>query len=224
MDSARQPAAPSFDADLIRRYDGRGPRYTSYPTALQFDENVREAEYRENARASNATGAPLSIYVHIPFCHTLCYYCGCNKIVTRNQERVARYLSNLEREIEMQAELFDADRQVMQMHFGGGTPTYLDAPQLAKLIGRLEEAFPFGNADQREFSIEIDPRTVDSNRISEIADLGFNRLSLGIQDFNSDVQRAVNRMQSFEEIESLLDAARSNEFRSISFDLIYGRP
>ena len=224
MESAIQPAAPSFDADLIRRYGGRGPRYTSYPTALQFHEDVQEAEYRENARASNATGAPLSVYVHIPFCHTLCYYCGCNKIVTRNEQRVARYLDNLEREIEMQAELFDADRQVMQMHFGGGTPTYLDTPKLAKLIGQLDDAFRFGNADQREFSIEIDPRTVDTNRIAEIADLGFNRLSLGIQDFNPDVQRAVNRMQSLEEIERLLAAARGNNFRSISFDLIYGLP
>ena len=224
MDHAMQIAAPRFDAELIRRYDGRGPRYTSYPTALQFDEDVREAEYRENALASNATGVPLSIYVHIPFCRTLCYYCGCNKIVTRNEERVARYLANLESEIAMQAELFDADRQVMQMHFGGGTPTYLDTPQLTDLIGRLDDAFSFGNADQREFSIEIDPRTVDTGRISEIADLGFNRLSLGIQDFNPEVQRAVNRMQSDEEIEALVGASRSNGFRSISFDLIYGLP
>ncbi len=224
MDSATHPAAPRFDADLIRRYGGRGPRYTSYPTALQFHEDIGEAEYRENARASNASGSPLSIYVHIPFCRTLCYYCGCNKIVTRNEQRVARYLTDLEREIEMQSELFDADRQVMQMHFGGGTPTYLDTPRLARLIGNLDEAFSFGNADQREFSIEIDPRTVDSNRIAEIADLGFNRLSLGIQDFNPEVQRAVNRMQTLEEIEQLLGSARNNGFRSVSFDLIYGLP
>ncbi len=224
MDSAIHPAAPRFDADLIRRYGGRGPRYTSYPTALQFHEDVSEAEYRRNAIASNATGSPLSIYVHIPFCRTLCYYCGCNKIVTRNEHRVARYLENLESEIEMQAELFDADRQVMQMHFGGGTPTYLDTPRLTALIVKLDDAFSFGKADQREFSIEIDPRTVDTGRIAEIADLGFNRLSLGIQDFNPDVQRAVNRLQSSEEIEALLGAARGNGFRSISFDLIYGLP
>ena len=224
MDSAIHPAAPRFDAELIRRYGGRGPRYTSYPTALQFHEDVTEAEYRENAIASNATGAPLSIYVHIPFCRTLCYYCGCNKIVTRNEQRVARYLTNLEREIEMQAKLFDSDRQVMQIHFGGGTPTYLDTPRLTQLIGRLDDAFSFGNANQREFSIEIDPRTVDTGRIAEIADLGFNRLSLGIQDFNPDVQRAVNRIQSYQEINALLAAACGSGFRSISFDLIYGLP
>ncbi len=224
MDSAIHPGAPRFDADLIRRYGGRGPRYTSYPTALQFHDDVTEVEYRANARASNATGAPLSIYIHIPFCRTLCYYCACNKIVTRNEHRVARYLDNLDREIEMQGELFDAERQVMQMHFGGGTPTYLDTPRLAELIGRLSDAFEFGRANQREFSIEVDPRTVDSRRIAEIADLGFNRLSLGIQDFNPQVQKAVNRMQSVAEIDDLLVAARNNGFRSTSFDLIYGLP
>ncbi len=224
MDCAIHPAAPRFDADLIRRYGGRGPRYTSYPTALQFGEDVGEAQYRDNAMASNATGAPLSIYVHIPFCRSLCYYCGCNKIVTRNERRVARYLADLEREIEMQAELFAADRQVMQMHFGGGTPTYLDTPRLTQLIDKLDGAFSFGDNKQREFSIEIDPRTVDPGRMADIADLGFNRLSLGIQDFNPVVQLAVNRMQSFEEIAALMAAARGNGVRSISFDLIYGLP
>ncbi len=213
-----------FDADLIRRYDGRGPRYTSYPTALQFNEQLSEAEYREHAKASNETGAPLSLYVHIPFCHSLCYYCGCNKIVTRNEGRVAKYLQNLYREIDMQAELFDRSRKVEQLHFGGGTPTYLDEAQLRDLMGKLGEAFNFDASDERQFSIEVDPRTVDEDGIRLLTELGFNRLSLGIQDFNPEVQQAVNRIQSIEQTQALVDAARESGFKSISFDLIYGLP
>jgi len=213
-----------FDADLIRRYDSRGPRYTSYPTALQFHGQLTEDEYRRNAAASNATAVPLSLYVHIPFCHTLCYYCGCNKIVTRNQDRVAKYLQNLYREIDMQGELFDRSRKVEQLHFGGGTPTYLDEAQLRDLMRKLGEAFSFDTSDQRQFSIEVDPRTVDADGIRLLAELGFNRLSLGIQDFNPEVQQAVNRIQSIEQTQALVDAARASGFKSISFDLIYGLP
>jgi oxygen-independent coproporphyrinogen III oxidase len=213
-----------FDADLIRRYDGRGPRYTSYPTALQFNEQLSETEYRDNAKASNETGAPLSLYVHIPFCHSLCYYCGCNKIVTRNEERVAKYLQNLYREIDMQAELFDRSRKVEQLHFGGGTPTYLDEAQLRDLMGKLGEAFSFDTSAERQFSIEVDPRTVDADGIRLLTELGFNRLSLGIQDFNPEVQQAVNRIQSIEQTQALVDAAHESGFKSISFDLIYGLP
>ena len=213
-----------FDAALIRRYGGRGPRYTSYPTALQFDERVDADLYARNAIASNASDSPLSLYVHIPFCHSLCYYCGCNKIVTRNEERVARYLANLDREIDLQADLFNDTRQVEQLHFGGGTPTYLDEDQLATLMRRLDDAFHFATAGKRQFSIEVDPRTVDAARIRELADLGFNRLSLGVQDFDERVARAVNRMQTVDEVRSLLEAARTSGFRSTSFDLIYGLP
>ena len=213
-----------FDPELIRRYDGRGPRYTSYPTALQFDEQYTAADYEQAALSSNTSGIPLSLYVHIPFCHTLCYYCGCNKIVTRNQTRVAHYLDLLYREIDLQATLFDSSRKVEQLHFGGGTPTYLDTRQLADLMHKLDTAFGFDTGDAHEFSIEVDPRTADKERIAELAGLGFNRLSLGVQDFDATVQQAVNRVQSTQEVQSLVDAARASNFRSISFDLIYGLP
>jgi len=130
-----------FDTDLIVRYGGRGPRYTSYPTALQFSEELTADDYRESALASNSSGVPLSLYVHIPFCHTLCYYCGCNKIVTRNQDRVDRYMEMLYREIEMQSELFDKSRKIEQLHFGGGTPTYLNSEQLDALMAKLRSAY-----------------------------------------------------------------------------------
>jgi len=213
-----------FDLDLIRRYDGRGPRYTSYPTALQFNDRLTAQQYIDNAKASNASGVPLSLYVHIPFCHTLCYYCGCNKIVTRNEERVAKYMRNLYREIEMQSELFDRSRVVEQLHFGGGTPTYLDDAQMRDLLAKIRSAFTLDESDGRQFSIEVDPRTVTEDDIRTLTELGFNRLSLGIQDFDTTVQKAVNRMQSADEVRTLVDASRGAGFKSVSFDLIYGLP
>lgn len=213
-----------FDLDLIRRYDGRGPRYTSYPTALQFNEQFTADDYVENARASNASGVPLSLYVHIPFCHSLCYYCGCNKIVTRNQQRVQKYMRNLYREIDIQSRLFDRKRVVEQLHFGGGTPTYLENDELRDLLRKLGEAFTLSNAEERQFSIEVDPRTVDREGIHVLTELGFNRLSLGIQDFDPAVQEAVNRLQSAKQVQALVDASRDAGFRSVSFDLIYGLP
>jgi oxygen-independent coproporphyrinogen-3 oxidase len=213
-----------FDADLIRRYDGRGPRYTSYPTALQFDEQLTETNYRQNALTSNTSGVPLSLYVHIPFCHTLCYYCGCNKIVTHNQDRVSRYMETLYREIDMQADLFDTERLVEQLHFGGGTPTYLDEVQLRDLMAKLRSAFNLDASDNRQFSIEVDPRTVDDAGIHLLTELGFNRLSLGIQDFDPQVQKAVNRLQSVAEVDAIVKTSRSAGFNSVSFDLIYGLP
>lgn len=213
-----------FDTDLIVRYGGRGPRYTSYPTALQFSESVTADDYKRHAVASNDSDVPLSLYVHIPFCHSLCYYCGCNKIVTRNQARVDRYLEMLYREIDMQAALFDRGRKIEQLHFGGGTPTYLDKEQLADLMDKLRNTFNFDDSDSREFSIEVDPRTVDADRIRHLAELGFNRLSLGIQDFDPDVQQAVNRAQTPDEVRNLVKSAIDSGFGSISFDLIYGLP
>lgn len=213
-----------FDQNLIERYGGRGPRYTSYPTALQFDEKFTADDYREQARISNEMANPLSIYVHIPFCQALCYYCACNKIVTRNAARVQHYLRSLHKEIGQQAKLFDARRKVEQLHFGGGTPTYLDADQLRSLFDCLHQHFTFDRSDQRQYSIEVDPRTVDRSRIRLLAELGFNRLSLGVQDFDPAVQRAINRMQTAEQIEALQAEARRSGFRSISFDLIYGLP
>lgn len=213
-----------FDQDLIVRYGGRGPRYTSYPTALQFNDQLTQADYEAKAKESNDSDVPLSLYIHIPFCHSLCYYCGCNKIVTRNEERVSRYMEMLYREIEMQSRLFDRKRKVEQLHFGGGTPTYLDKEQLAALMDHLRNSFTFDESEEHEFSIEVDPRTVDAERIRELRALGFNRLSLGIQDFYEPVQQAVNRAQSPEEVQALMDSAREAGFGSISFDLIYGLP
>ncbi len=213
-----------FDEDLIRRYAGRGPRYTSYPTALQFDTALTAEHYRQNAIESNARGLPLSVYVHIPFCHTLCYYCGCNKIVTRNQARVQRYLDNLNTEIELQAELFSKDRKVEQLHFGGGTPTYLNDLQLRAVMEQLRSKFNFDQSDAHEFSIEVDPRTVSPRSLGQLAAFGFNRLSLGVQDFDAMVQQAINRLQTPESIKALVDASRQSGFRSVSFDLIYGLP
>jgi len=213
-----------FDQDLIERYGGRGPRYTSYPTALQFDERFTAGDYERVARHSNLSGRPLSVYVHIPFCRTLCYYCACNKIVTRNAERVAKYLASLEREIDLQSGLFDDTRRVEQLHFGGGTPTYLNRKQMWAVMADLRQAFTFDESDRREFSIEVDPRDVARNTIADLADLGFNRLSLGVQDFDPQVQQAVNRMQTVEQVCKLVADANESGFRSVSFDLIYGLP
>jgi oxygen-independent coproporphyrinogen-3 oxidase len=213
-----------FDAELIARYDGRGPRYTSYPTAPQFTGGFTANDYRDFAQRSNATNTPLSLYVHIPFCESLCYYCGCNKIVTRNQARVSRYLRDLHREIDMQAKLFAPSRRVEQLHLGGGTPTYLAEDQMAELMDKLASRFEFAAPHEREFSIEVDPRTVTGSSLETLAGLGFNRLSLGIQDFDDSVQKAVNRVQSEAAVAELLAAARGSDFKSISFDLIYGLP
>jgi len=213
-----------FDQELIERYGGRGPRYTSYPTALQFDESFMAADYARHARESNADGRPLSLYVHIPFCKSLCYYCACNKIVTRNAERVAGYMGHLYQEITMQSELFDRGRPVKQLHFGGGTPTYLDSGQMCSLFAHLRNSFTFDDSEEREFSIEVDPRTVNSKSMALLAELGFNRLSLGVQDFDLQVQTAVNRIQSADDVVGLMEDARQNDFKSISFDLIYGLP
>lgn len=215
-----------FDRTTIERYGGRGPRYTSYPTAVQFHPGFTESAYREEVRRADSAAplAPLSIYVHIPFCHSLCYYCGCSKVVTRNRERAEIYLCALLREVELQAALFAPGRAVSQLHLGGGTPTYLDASQMKRLIDGLRANFSLREDDSREFSIEIDPRTVTPDDIHLLADRGFNRVSMGVQDFDPDVQRAVNRLQSAEQTESLVEAARSAGFGSVSLDLIYGLP
>lgn len=213
-----------FDQELIERYEGRGPRYTSYPTALQFHDDFTESDYCGHAQSSNLSGRPLSLYVHIPFCESLCYYCACNKIVTRNSKRVEKYMQHLDQEIDMQSTLFDRERKIEQLHFGGGTPTYLNETQMRVLVSHLRTAFNFDHSDAREFSIEVDPRTIDTQMMAVLADLDFNRLSLGIQDFDSRVQTAVNRIQSVESVDKLVTCARDLHFKSISFDLIYGLP
>ncbi len=213
-----------FDVSLIKRYDRAGPRYTSYPTALELHEGFGEQDYRKQIEQSNAGGGPLSLYFHIPFCDTVCYYCACNKIITKNRKHAEPYLTNLHREIALQAQRFDSARTVNQLHWGGGTPTFLTAEQMQQLMAVTGQYFNLRNDDQREYSIEIDPRAVDSKTIPLLTELGFNRLSLGVQDFDPDVQKAVNRIQSEQQTFTVLNTAREYGFASISIDLIYGLP
>lgn len=215
-----------FDAAVVRRYDVPGPRYTSYPTALQFSESIGEGDYLRAARASNddPIPRPLSIYVHVPFCTSPCFYCGCTRVITRDRMAGARYLSRLQREIESQARLFDRDRIVEQLHLGGGTPTFLSDAELAELMGFIRHGFTLRDDDLREYSIEVDPRTVDESRLAAIAAMGFNRISLGVQDFDPDVQKAINRIQPREGVLAVISAARRQGFRSVAVDLIYGLP
>ncbi len=215
-----------FNRALVQKYDLPGPRYTSYPTAPQFHQAFAVDDYQQAAAASNqaATPKPLSLYIHIPFCKSLCYYCACNKIITQKTHRAVEYLSYLKREIAMQAALFDRSRTLTQLHLGGGTPTYLTREQLADLMDCLHQAFVMDDSDNHEFSIEVDPRTIDTEQIQALRHLGFNRLSFGVQDFDPDVQAAVNRVQSEEQIYALVAAARAARFKSVSVDLIYGLP
>ena len=215
-----------FNRPLVEKYDRPGPRYTSYPTAPQFHSAFAEDDYRAAAERSNrvALPKPLSVYVHIPFCRSLCYYCACNKIITHNTERAAEYLDWLKQEIQVQGRLFDETRRMTQLHLGGGTPTYLSNAQLGDLMAALDAAFHFAPVEEREFSLEVDPRTVTPAQIHELHALGFNRLSFGVQDFDPDVQKAVNREQSEEQVFELVQAARDAGFQSISVDLIYGLP
>jgi len=215
-----------FDRDLLRRYNVSGPRYTSYPTAPQFHEGFGEAEYAAAARASNRheQPSPLSVYVHVPFCKNVCLYCACNKIVTANYTRAEAYLENVFREIELQSELFDDSRRVEQLHLGGGTPNYLRNEDLARLLAKLREHFVLDETDQREFSIELDPRSIQPETVPYLAELGFNRMSVGIQDFNPEVQQAIHRVQSRELCTSIIEEGRRHGFRSTNVDLIYGLP
>ena len=212
-----------FDPELIRRYGGPAPRYTSYPTALQFDERFGEPELRAAAAAAER-GRPLSAYVHIPFCASPCFFCGCTRVITRQWDIAEAYLQHLHREIAMNSELFPEAAGIAQLHFGGGTPTYLKLEQIAHIIGALDAGFGLLDDESREYSIEIDPRTVSAETIQGLAGLGFNRLSLGVQDFDPAVQVAVNRVQTVKDTFDIIDAARRSGFRSVSVDLIYGLP
>src|SRR5690606_28211932 len=215
-----------FNRALVEKYDRPGPRYTSYPTAPQFHQAFAVDDYQRAASDSNLAAVPksLSVYIHIPFCKSLCYYCACNIIITQKTHRAVEYLTYLKREIVMQAALFDRSRKLTQLHLGGGTPTYLTSEQLADLMDCLHQAFDMDDSDNHEFSIEVDPRTISTEQIQSLRQLGFNRLSFGVQDFDPDVQAAVNRQQSEEQIYALVAAARQARFKSISVDLIYGLP
>ncbi len=215
-----------FDKDLIRRYEGPGPRYTSYPTAVQFTEEFTRDDYRALCERSNTAEPrkPLAAYVHVPFCASLCYYCACSKIVTRHPEKVRAYLERLHREIEMQSGLLESGRPLRQLHFGGGTPTYLSAQQMAQLMRALESSFGFAAPSEREFSIEIDPRTLGPNCLPTLREQGFDRVSFGVQDLDPRVQAAINRLQPVEMTLAAIEGARSAGFGALSLDLIYGLP
>ncbi|MCL2874895.1 MAG: oxygen-independent coproporphyrinogen III oxidase [Betaproteobacteria bacterium] len=213
-----------FDPELIRRFDINGPRYTSYPTADRFVEafDAHTLSAWLGKRVIGGTSKPLSLYFHIPFCNTVCYYCACNKIITKDHGLSAKYLDYLDREIELQVNSLGGSRQVTQLHLGGGTPTFLshdELRQLIVLVYRYFEVVPNG-----EYSIEVDPRKVDLDTVILLAILGFNRMSIGVQDFAEDVQIATNRVQSFEETQHVMEAARTTGFNSVSIDLIYGLP
>lgn len=210
-----------FDPALIRRYDQSGPRYTSYPSADRFQSGF-PAQSADAALAARNVAGDLSLYFHIPFCRTLCFYCGCHRIPTRREERGTRYVDFLIEEMQLVAARLTGPKRVRQIHLGGGTPTFLSTKDLARLMAEMRTLFEF--VDDLECGIEVDPRSVDAARIAELAAMGFNRLSLGVQDFDPEVQKAINRIQSEAETLGVLEAARAAGFASISVDLIYGLP
>lgn len=213
-----------WDRTLIDRYDCSGPRYTSYPTAPQFYPEFSESDLCAAIDRSNIIAKPLSLYFHIPFCSTVCYYCACNKIITANRKRSMPYLERLVKEIAMWGQLLDRSRVVQQLHWGGGTPTYLSDDEKRFLMAATREHFNLLDDDSGEYSIEIHPGDMDVSTIACLRELGFNRLSMGIQDFDAKVQKAVNRFNSVSEVHSLVVSAREQCFHSISMDLIYGLP
>ncbi len=212
--------------DLLRRFDVAGPRYTSYPTADRFVEAFGEQDYmlalQQRRVGSVGKAAPLSLYVHIPFCESLCYYCACNKIITRHPERAEVYLRYLSREIDLHTAHCGVGQQVSQLHLGGGTPTFLSDEGLRELMAMIKRNFTL--VPGGEYSIEVDPRTVDEQRLALLAELGFNRLSFGVQDFDPEVQKAVHRIQPAEKVFALVESARRLGFESVNVDLIYGLP
>jgi len=213
-----------FDLALICRYDQSGPRYTSYPTAVEFHDGFGETEYRRACTRSDGSRRPLSLYVHLPFCDTVCFYCACNKVVTKDRNRAQPYLERVYREIELQSTLFDAGRTVEQLHWGGGTPTFISQDQMRALMDHTRQRFRLAEDEIGEYAIEIDPRGADAQRIVLLRRLGFNCINLGVQDLDPVVQKAVNRIQTERETLAVLEAARAEGFRSIGIDLIYGLP
>ena len=216
----------TFDPAMLRRYDVAGPRYTSYPTSPQFHDEFGEEQLRRWAWRSNARAVPreLSVYVHVPYCVSPCFYCGCNRSITRDLEHGEHYLERLAHEIRLTAPLFDGRREVIQLHLGGGTPNFLSPPQLMRLLGSIARAFRLSRKPDRDFSIELDPRMVHDGDIEALAQLGFNRVSLGVQDLDPLVQQAINRVQTADETLRVIEACRVSGLRSVNVDLIYGLP
>ena len=215
-----------FDRSLIEQYNQSGPRYTSYPTAPHFHETFGPTVFRQEVTEylNKKLQRPLSLYVHIPFCDTVCYYCACNKVVTPDRSRAERYLQSLLREVALMGDLFGKERCVMQLHLGGGTPTYLNMEQLSRLQTALNDHFCLMDDDSGEYGIEVDPREMPKGAIQALRQLGFNRISLGVQDLDENVQKAVNRIQPLELSTRVVNEARQAGFHSINLDLIYGLP
>ncbi len=218
---------PILTESLLQRLDVPGPRYTSYPTADRFVEAFGPVEYGQalEQRAQGATVGgtpPLSLYVHIPFCESVCYYCACNKVITKHHGRAEEYLQALEAEIGLHVAVLGKGKAVSQLHFGGGSPTFLSDAEIERLMASLRSAFRI--APGAELSIEVDPRTVTTERLTNLARMGFNRLSFGVQDFDAEVQKAVHRVQSYESVHELVVSARALGFESLNVDLIYGLP
>lgn len=211
-----------IDPVLIRKHDVNGPRYTSYPTADRFTERFGEAQLRRTLAAREDASRPWSLYMHLPFCDTLCYYCACNKVITKDHSKSAKYVDYLVRELEMLAPLLGERRLVSQLHWGGGTPTFLARDEMARLIRAVDERFE--RTADFECSIEVDPRRVQPGTLAFLGELGFNRVSIGVQDFDPEVQRAVHRIQSEEVTRAAIEEARASGFRSVNLDLIYGLP
>ena len=220
------PVVAPISIDLLTRFDISGPRYTSYPTADRFVEAFSAADYSQALTLRRQGGAvsamPLSLYIHIPFCESLCYYCACNKIITKHHDRAATYLRYLSREVDLHTAQMGQGQTITQLHLGGGTPTFLSDDELRELMAMLRRNFTF--AANGEYAIEVDPRTIDASRLDTLAELGFNRLSFGVQDFDPAVQKAVHRVQPAEQVFELVAAARARGFNSINIDLIYGLP
>lgn len=213
-----------FDKELIEKYKMNGPRYTSYPTAVQFDPKLTAQNYLEALEKSNHKNRDLSLYFHIPFCENVCYYCGCNRIITKNHQQSQEYLNYLKKDIDIQIKSLNPNRKVVQLHFGGGTPTFLTPDELAGIVDHLRQKFIFADDNEGEFSIEIDPRTVNDFYLKKLREMGFNRVSFGVQDIDFEVQKAVNRIQSLKEIKQMVETVRLEGFHSLSIDLIYGLP
>ncbi|MDQ6951324.1 MAG: oxygen-independent coproporphyrinogen III oxidase [Mariprofundales bacterium] len=213
-----------FNLDLIHKYDKAGPRYTSYPTAPMFHSGVEASAYGACLDRAATVDAPISLYLHVPFCDTVCYYCGCNKIATKQRQRAVPYVEHMIREIHLLADRLGDRREVSQLHWGGGTPTFLSQEQFRTLMETMRSRFHFLPDDVGEFSIEIDPRECDAAMVALLRELGLNRMSMGVQDFDPAVQKAVNRIQSREETLHILTEARKQGFQSINLDLMYGLP
>jgi len=212
-----------IDFDKFAAYSKAGPRYTSYPTAVEFTENFKENDFVVLLKDSNSTGRPISLYFHLPFCRSACYFCGCNVLYTSKDEKKDRYVDYLAKELDILSKHLDMSRTVSQLHFGGGTPTFFDASQLERIITLIRSHFPNFDA-QAEISCEIDPRFFNEEQMQVMAKGGFNRISFGVQDFDEAVQTAVHRLQSFEETKKAVELARKYGVNSINVDLIYGLP